>query len=136
MSELRPRAVVPRLNVVRHLTASSQRDHILDDWATGDFTPATLAAKYKIAVSSIMGNIIQRARSEGDPRAKTMKELADAKTPKAEAKPKSPSLAETFGIRPGRLIEIGEQAGGRVNRITLSGGLVREARSPLEGNQP
>lgn len=124
-----------RLNIVRHKTASSQREQILDDWATGAFTPESIAAKYKIAVSSVMGNIIGRARSAGDPRAMTMREHAEAKAAKAEPKPKGPSLADAFGIRPGRVIERGAESG-RVNRITLSGGLVRAPQSLLEGNQP
>lgn len=112
---------------------SGQSDAILDDWASCRFTLADLARKYLAAESSIMDNIIGRARAGGDPRALRRREVRERQTAASAPAPKAARApeAERLGVKPGQVVVkrniYGTSANSRErpNRITLSGGLLR-----------
>lgn len=107
------------------------REAVLDDWATGTFTRPQLAEKHS-TTPMIIGNIMNAGRARGDARARTVAEVEAARNPAPPAhRPRrGPTLAEQLGIRIGRVIvkERNLRGGGQAyNRITLSGGIVRES---------
>lgn len=107
------------------------REDVLNDWATGAFTRPQLAEKHS-TTPRIVGNIMNAGRARGDARARRCDEVEAARNP-APPPPiarRGPTLAEKLGIRIGPVIvkERNLRCGGQAyNRITLSGGLVRES---------
>lgn len=115
------------------------RDMVLDGWATCDFTARELADKFAEGAYGRVQSILERARIDGDPRAIARREHGDAmRRKKKEAKKPRPfdnkRLAESMGIAKGPTIEklcYGYFGAGRIQKITLSAGNIRQGQLPL-----
>jgi hypothetical protein len=104
-------------------TLASQKDQVLDDWASLNFSMRDIALKYQ-ASANLVNYIVRVARVAGDPRALTGAERLAGIKQREEARiaaiPRH-HLADEFGIKRGRVIEITTQSA-HINRITLSAG--------------